>query len=26
VIYPIEDSIPILLEHKGIGTTQLNDF
>ena len=26
VIYPVEDSIPILLEHKGIGTTQLNDF
>ena len=26
VVYPIEDSIPILLEHKGIGTTQLNDF
>ena len=26
VIYPIEDSIPILLEDKGIGTTQLNDF
>lgn len=26
VIYPIEDSIPILLEQKGIGTTQLNDF
>ena len=26
VIYPIEDSIPILLEEKGIGTTQLTDF
>jgi uncharacterized protein YbaR (Trm112 family) len=26
VIYPIEDGIPVLLEHKGIGTTQLNDF
>lgn len=26
VIYPIEDSIPILLEDKGIGTTQLADF
>lgn len=25
VIYPIEDSIPILLEHKGIGTTQFKD-
>ncbi len=26
VIYAVEDSIPILLEDKGIGTTQLNDF
>ena len=26
VIYPVEDSIPILLEDKGIGTTQLKDF
>ena len=26
VIYPVEDSIPILLEDKGIGTTQLQDF
>ena len=26
VIYPVEDSIPILLEEKGIGTTQLQDF
>lgn len=26
VIYPIEDSIPILLEDRGIGTAQLNDF
>ncbi len=26
VIYPIEDNIPILLEDKGIGTTQLQDF
>lgn len=26
VIYPIEDSIPVLLEDRGIGTTQLNDF
>lgn len=26
VIYPIEDSIPILLHERGIGTTQLNDF
>ena len=26
VIYPVEDDIPILLQEKGIGTTQLNDF
>jgi len=26
VIYPVEDSIPILLHERGIGTTQLNDF
>jgi uncharacterized protein YbaR (Trm112 family) len=26
VIYPVEDSIPILLYEKGIGTTQLQDF
>lgn len=26
VIYPVSDSIPILLEEKGIGTTQLQDF
>lgn len=26
VVYPIEDSIPILLEDRGIGTTQLQDF
>lgn len=26
VIYPVEDSIPILLEERGIGTTQLQDF
>ena len=26
VIYPVEDSIPLLLEEKGIGTTQLQDF
>ena len=26
VIYPVEDSIPILLQEKGIGTTQLQDF
>ncbi len=26
VIYAIEDHIPILLEDKGIGTTQLQDF
>jgi uncharacterized protein YbaR (Trm112 family) len=26
VIYPVEDDIPILLEEKGIGTTQLQGF
>jgi len=26
VIYPVQDSIPILLEEKGIGTTQIQDF
>lgn len=26
VIYPVEDDIPILLENRGIGTTQLQDF
>ncbi len=26
VIYPVEDSIPILLQEKAIGTTQLTDF
>lgn len=26
VIYPVVDDIPILLEEKGIGTTQLQDF
>ncbi len=26
VIYPVVDDIPILLEDKGIGTTQLTDF
>lgn len=26
VIYPVVDSIPILLEEKGIGTVQLKDF
>jgi uncharacterized protein YbaR (Trm112 family) len=26
VIYPVADGIPILLEDKGIGTTQLQDF
>ena len=26
VIYPVNDNIPILLEEKGIGTTQLQDF
>lgn len=26
VIYPVEDNIPLLLEEKGIGTVQLQDF
>ena len=26
VIYPVIDSIPVLLEDRGIGTTQLRDF
>jgi uncharacterized protein YbaR (Trm112 family) len=26
VIYPVVDAIPILLEDKGIGTTQITDF
>ncbi|HKJ16098.1 MAG TPA: Trm112 family protein [Xanthomonadales bacterium] len=26
VIYPVVDSIPVLLESRGIGTTQLQDF
>ena len=26
VIYPVVDGIPLLLEEKGIGTTQLTDF
>ena len=26
VIYPVQDDIPLLLEEKGIGTTQLQDF
>ncbi len=26
VIYPVEDSIPVMLEDQGIGTTQLNNF
>lgn len=26
VIYPVVDDIPLLLEEKGIGTTQLTDF
>jgi uncharacterized protein YbaR (Trm112 family) len=26
VIYPVKDGIPILLEERGIGTTQLQDF
>ncbi len=26
VIYPVIDGIPILLEEKGIGTTQFQDF
>ena len=26
VVYPVVDGIPVLLEQKGIGTTQLQDF
>ena len=26
VIYPVVDDIPVLLEDRGIGTTQLQDF
>jgi uncharacterized protein YbaR (Trm112 family) len=26
VIYPVQDDIPVLLEEKGIGTTQFTDF
>lgn len=26
VIYPVQDNIPVLLEEKGIGTTQFSDF
>lgn len=26
VIYPVDDSIPVLLYEKGIGTTQLTNF
>ena len=26
VIYTVEDSIPVMLEDQGIGTTQLNNF
>lgn len=26
VIYPVEDDIPMLLEERGIGTTQLQNF
>lgn len=26
VIYPVNDNIPVLLESRGIGTTQLQDF
>ena len=26
VIYPVENDIPVLLEEKGIGTTQISDF
>lgn len=26
VIYPVQDGIPVMLEDRGIGTTQLNDF
>lgn len=26
VVYPVSDGIPLLLEEKGIGTTQFTDF
>jgi uncharacterized protein YbaR (Trm112 family) len=26
VIYPVQDNIPVLLEEKGIGTAQIQDF
>ncbi|MDX2428375.1 MAG: Trm112 family protein [Xanthomonadales bacterium] len=26
VVYPVQDDIPVLLEEKGIGTTQFQDF
>jgi uncharacterized protein YbaR (Trm112 family) len=26
VIYPVQDDIPVLLEERGIGTTQFTDF
>ena len=26
VIYPVQDDIPVLLEEKGIGTTQFQEF
>ncbi len=26
VVYPVVDGIPVLLEERGIGTTQLTDF
>ena len=26
VVYPVQDNIPVLLEEKGIGTTQFQDF
>jgi uncharacterized protein YbaR (Trm112 family) len=26
VIYPVQDNIPVLLEEKGIGTAQFQDF
>ncbi len=26
VIYPVEDGIPVLLQERGIGTTQFQDF
>lgn len=26
VIYPVQDDIPVLLEEKGIGTTQFTEF